>query len=428
MYMTKLVPEDTIEREVYHLYPTHGLLNDPNGLVYFKDQYHVFFQWNNQAVNHKYKEWGHFVSDDLKHWQRLDNALYPSLPEDSAGIYSGSAIVKDDKLYLFYTGNVRDDDGHSVASHQMWAVSEDGIHFEKLGELFEHPEGYTRHVRDPRVWQGKNGHYYLIVGAQRQVDLTGDILIYESSDFKTWQLRGSLIEDVLLDVRGYMIECPDLFVVDGHTVLAFSPQGLEPDAIHHRYENIHNTGYVIGRFDENTARFVPETSFTEMDRGFEFYAPQTMHVPHDGTVRQILWAWAGMMTPEREMMVPTIKDGWLHVLTVPRELHVTDALKLTQKPIDEILRVKPVRDLVDPPVGQYTLNTTDNWQLTLGEDFEITRTDNTIIMRRRQWESNLWETRQITGDVDQVTLIIDQDIVELYTDGYQQVMTARYFK
>lgn len=84
--------------------------------------------------------------------------------------------------------------------------------------------------------------------------------------------------------------------------------------------------------------------------------------------------------------------------------------------------------MVDPPVGQYTLNTTDNWQLTLGEDFEIARTDNTIIMRRRQWESNLWETRQITGDVDQVTLIIDHDIVELYTDGYQQVMTARYFK
>ena len=66
-----LVTNDTIAFEKYHLYPTKGLLNDPNGLVFFKGQYHVFYQWNPKACDHKYKEWGHFISDDLKTWRRV---------------------------------------------------------------------------------------------------------------------------------------------------------------------------------------------------------------------------------------------------------------------------------------------------------------------------------------------------------------------
>ena len=182
----------------------------------------MFFQWNPHACNHKYKEWGHFVSNDLKTWNRLETALKPSLPDmDSAGIYSGTAFVKDDKLYVFYTGNVRDESGRSVASHQMWAVSEDGIHFEKLGELFPHPEGFTKDVRDPKVWQGRNGRYYLMVGARSNENI-GDILIYESENFSQWQLHGSLIEGELTDIRGYMIECPDLIEIDGKQILFFT--------------------------------------------------------------------------------------------------------------------------------------------------------------------------------------------------------------
>ena len=51
-----------IKRQKYHLEPDRGLLNDPNGLVFYKDMYHVFFQWNRFEKNHSYKEWGHFTS------------------------------------------------------------------------------------------------------------------------------------------------------------------------------------------------------------------------------------------------------------------------------------------------------------------------------------------------------------------------------
>ncbi|WP_367366306.1 glycoside hydrolase family 32 protein [Leuconostoc pseudomesenteroides] len=419
-----LVKNDTISREEFHLYPTQGLLNDPNGLVYFKGKYHVFFQWNPKVCNHKYKEWGHFVSKDLITWERVETALKPSLAEDAAGIYSGTAFVKDNRLYVFYTGNVRDEAGHSVASHQMWAVSDDGLNFTKLGQLFPHPEGFTKDVRDPMVWQGQNGHFFMILGARPDNNI-GDIIVYESTNFENWQFRGSLITGELTEVRGYMLECPDLIEVDGKQVLMFSPQGLAPDKINHRYENIHNTGYVVGHFDEKTAHFTPETSFEEVDRGFEFYAPQTLNAP-DG--RRIMWGWAGMMTPERESKVPTIaEDNWVHVLSLPRVLHVTDDNKLTQAPIAELVQPIFVKPEDVSGVGAYALHTQADWLINFGDDLTLSRQENRLTMTRKQWESDQYESREVTGNLDEVLLVVDKDIIEVYTDNDQLTLTARYF-
>lgn len=422
-----LVTNDRIAFEKYHLYPTKGLLNDPNGLVFFKGQYHVFYQWNPLACNHTYKEWGHFVSDDLKTWQRVETALKPSIENlDSAGIYSGAAFVKDERLYVFYTGNVRDADGRSVKSSQMWAVSDDGIHFEKLGELFPHPAGFTKDVRDPMVWQGENGHYFLILGAQHD-DQVGDIIIYESVDFNNWTFKGSLLGDQLLDVRGYMLECPGFITVDGKQILMFSPQGLTPDHVNHRYENIHNTGYVIGTFDEETARFHVETAFEEVDRGFEFYAPQTMVAPNG---RRIMWGWAGMMTPEREAAVPTIQSAsWVHVLSLPRELHVDSENRLVQQPIQEILTVEAlaIQDVQHLTVGQYQIKTTTDWSVAIGAHATLRREGATVYFERQQWDDQTTDLRQISGHVDELLLIVDNDVIEVYTEDGLQVMTSRYF-
>ena len=94
-----------IKRQKYHLEPDRGLLNDPNGLVFYKDMYHVFFQWNRFEKNHSYKEWGHFTSKDLLHWNWEGSALLPDQFYEQNGVYSGSALIKDGQLRLFYTGN-----------------------------------------------------------------------------------------------------------------------------------------------------------------------------------------------------------------------------------------------------------------------------------------------------------------------------------
>lgn len=132
----------TVARDPYrlhfHIMPLVGLLNDPNGFVFYKGQYHMFYQWNPFQTEHGAKFWGHAVSDDLVHWEEAPIALAPDQWYDKNGCYSGSAVVFQEKLYVFYTGNVKNEHGKRE-SYQCLAVSEDGIHFEKKGQLFMCP-------------------------------------------------------------------------------------------------------------------------------------------------------------------------------------------------------------------------------------------------------------------------------------------------
>ena len=77
-------------RQGFHLEPPAGLLNDPNGLVWYRGSYYVYFQWNKFEKNHSYKEWGSFASDDLIHWQFRGSALVPDQPYDQNGVYSAA--------------------------------------------------------------------------------------------------------------------------------------------------------------------------------------------------------------------------------------------------------------------------------------------------------------------------------------------------
>lgn len=112
------------------------MLNDPNGLTYFQGNYYVFHQWNRFDLNHSYKEWGLFTSNDLLRWKHQGSALLPDSEKDLSGVYSGSAIVIEDKLHLFYTGNSKING--SRRSLQCQAISEDGKTFQKLTPISRH--------------------------------------------------------------------------------------------------------------------------------------------------------------------------------------------------------------------------------------------------------------------------------------------------
>ena len=85
----------------YHFENKQGWMNDPNGLVFYKGKYHAFFQHYPYAPRWGQMHWGHAVSDDLITWEELDIALFPDREyEDEGGCFSGSAIVKDDRLWL----------------------------------------------------------------------------------------------------------------------------------------------------------------------------------------------------------------------------------------------------------------------------------------------------------------------------------------
>lgn len=418
----------------YHIVPPKGLLNDPNGLIQYKGIYHVFFQWNQHGTVHQSKSWGHVTSTDLVHWEYHEAALEPNDWYDKDGVYSGSAVKKDDTLYLFYTGNVRGVND-SRESYQCLAVSKDGFHFEKKGPLFEHPKGYTRHVRDPKVWQGENGLWYMILGAQRE-DLTGDAILYTSEDLLDWTFKGSLLEKKLS--LGYMWECPDVLQFKEKDLFVFSPQGLEPEG--NKFQNIYQTGYLTGQLTP-TGQFVSEDEeFVELDRGFEFYAPQSFT---DQKNRVISFGWVGVMEPEVEAAVPTIKDGWVHALTIPRELTYQNGV-LKQQPVEELAAMRtgtPQKVEAEDSIVELTSLQQEviiNWKedpkafsMGIRDNVEISydQETRTVTVSRVNWLTNEREKRevQLKKELGNMRLFLESSLIELFVNDGEEVFTLRYF-
>ena len=118
-----------MNKPIFHITPERGWMNDPNGLVEYKGVYHVFYQADPEHLVNEKIEWGHKISHDLLHWEECPQALFPNECYDRDGCFTGSAVIKDDKMYLLYTGHVNQENGYIET--QNLAVSEDGIHFEK---------------------------------------------------------------------------------------------------------------------------------------------------------------------------------------------------------------------------------------------------------------------------------------------------------
>lgn len=415
----------------YHVLPPKGLLNDPNGLVHFKGVTHVFFQWNPGALDHGYKAWGHAVTKDLVTYDYHEPALLPDQPYDKNGCYSGSAWVHEEKLYLFYTGNVKNENGERE-SYQCVAVSEDGFTFTKLGPVIEKVPGYTAHVRDPKVFPGAADDFYMILGAQRD-DLTGDTLVFHSKDLLHWTFQGSLLEE-RLDL-GYMWECPDLLQFPKKDVFLFSPQGLAPEGIF--YQNIFQTGYVLGRYEEGVFKKDPG-SFEELDRGFEFYAPQSFQMP-DG--RTLLMGWMGTMPKEKEETMPTNEEGWAHHLSILREVTVENGI-LYQRPVRELdhffeKQGETVEDHVFSGIlGRASKLSMDRkgdclkaCQLVFEEDTTVTYENHKLIFQRRAWDTQALEKRVVVlpRGLQSLDIYVDHSSMEIFVNGGEEVLSSRIF-
>lgn len=341
-------------RQTFHIQPMTGLLNDPNGFSYYNGEYHLFYQWFPLGPVHGLKHWYHTKSKDLVHWQNAGMALEPSNEYDSHGVYSGSAIEHEGKLQLIYTGNTRDESWNRHPYQCLAIMSSDGNIVKRNKPLItEVPNGYTDHFRDPKVWK-QGEEFFAVIGAQT-VNETGCVVLYRSSNLIDWQFVGKIKTE--LDHFGYMWECPDYFELDKKGVLLFSPQGLEPKG--DSYQNIYQSGYVIGLPLDLDNNELSHGEFHELDRGFDFYAPQTMVDP-DG--RRILVGWMGLP----EIDYPTDKNSWAHCLTLPRQLSVQDG-KLIQQPVAELKRLRG--EMVE--ANQTLVNETVNFKGFEGEVYEL---------------------------------------------------------
>lgn len=336
----------------YHLMAPANWMNDPNGLIQFKGEYHIFYQHNPFSPEWGPMHWGHAISKDLVHWEHMPIALAPSEEYDIGGCFSGCAVDDNGTLTLIYTGHV---DGRDPKEVQCIATSIDGIHFTKYDKnpvINEVPVDGSQDFRDPKVWK-YNNIWYMVVGSGK--DGKGKVLLYRSQDLRKWDYIGPVAESD--GNKGYMWECPNLFPLNDKHVLIISPIGMNGA------KNI----YITGEMDYKTGKFVEEY-YEEIDYGDDFYAAQTFL---DDKGRWILIGWMGMWNTK----IPTKDNGWAGAMTIPRVITLLPGGKLSFQPVPELQKLRQdhyrFENLVITPTSYKVLGDLQGDRLEIIAEFKM---------------------------------------------------------
>ncbi|TCI57530.1 glycoside hydrolase family 32 protein [Exiguobacterium sp. SH1S21] len=402
-------------RPHYHFAPPFGWMNDPNGLCQYNGVYHLFYQYHPFGVDWDDMHWGHATSTDLIRWEHKPIALRPGLDYDQDGVFSGSALVKDGVLHLYYTGNVwLDEKRETLRQVQCLATSADGNTFKKHLDnpiISGEPARGNAHVRDPKVWD-QEGRYYMVLGTRDATD--GKVVLYDSDDAIHWSERGVIAGET--GEHGWMWECPDLFHLDGHDVLLLSPQGMEQDG--DRYHNLHQCGYFVGHLDLNAPLFTHGT-FTELDYGHDFYAAQTFL---DERGRRILIAWNAMW--ERDW--PEQAEGWTNQMTIPRELSLRNG-RLYMTPIEEMASLRQTSQRLAGPkfegdAFELSFDTEADFQFAcFGETATFSKSGNTLELTRGH------EVRRLQASGRTFRIFVDASSIEVFVNDGEFVFSSRVY-
>lgn len=446
--------QDTVNKDIlrmkYHFMAPAYWINDPNGLIFYKGEYHLFYQHYPYAAKWGAMHWGHAKSKDLVHWEHLPIALAPSEVYDldeRGGCFSGSAVDDNGILTLLYTGAIIRDG--KVIQSQCLAFSEDGITFEKFARnpvIAGPPEDGSADFRDPKVWR-HGDMWYMVIGSGK--DGVGKALLYKSQDLRQWEYVGVLAESD--GTMGTMWECPDFFQLDDRYVLMFSPMGMGD----------RKTIYLVGDMDYVSGKFTWD-EMGDIDTGFDYYAPQTFL---DGKGRRIIIAWLNGWDwmPWFKNFGPTEKNHWCGAMSAPRtvELDADGRLKFT--PVEElkVLRsehyhlentiITPGGTAVLPKsVGSDCLEIKVEFQLEGSKAEEIgfvvrassDGTQQTTLSYNLQskdlrfnrnhsdgWSEGIQSTKLETSDDKTLKLhiFIDTCVIEVYTDDYRTAVTNNIY-
>ena len=318
-------------RPQFHFSPESGWLNDPNGMVYYDGEYHLFYQFTPGSPEIPGpKHWGHAVSRDMVHWEHLPAALSP---DDLGEIWSGSAVVDWKNTSGLQSGEeavlvavfTQFDEGYQ---QQSLAYSNDrGRTWTKYNQNPVIPGANLQDFRDPKVfWHDESKHWVLVLAA-------GDrVMFYNSQNLIDWTFTSQFGE--LEGAHGGVWECPDLFPlqVDGDPelemwVLLVSVGSGAP-------AGSSGTQYFIGNFDGQTfGNHSPASTIKWLDYGSDNYAGVTFS---DIPERRILMGW--MSNWIYAYKVPT--QVWRGAMTLPRKL------RLSSDPKGDIqLRSIPITEL-----------------------------------------------------------------------------------
>ena len=391
-------------RPQFHFTPDRNWMNDPNGLVYYKGKYHLFFQHNPQANVWGNMSWGHATSADLYNWQEEPVAIACT---PTSGIFSGSAVVDinntsgfgttdNPPIVAIYTEHQNDESNQS----QCLAFSVDE------GATFTKYEGNpvldinAKNFRDPKV-QWIDNQWIMTVALANDFKIS----FFSSSDLKSWTHLSNF--GPAAEVGGVW-ECPDLIQFDDKWVLLVS---LNPGG----YQVGSGTQYFIGQW--NGKEFIADDLQTRwLDYGRDNYAGVTFsNVPDD---KKIFLGW--MSNWHYAGKVPT--DPWRSTMTLPRELSLQG---------DRIIQ-NPVKHPNGFPEVSFT---TEDGAIRICESNERyveigVRNQKLFVDTSRAWNDldapTLQEIAIEKGEID-IRVIVDRGSVEVFAAVGTVVLTNLVF-
>lgn len=293
---------------LYHFVSPENRLNDPNGLCYWQDRWHLFYQAYPPEDDRQH--WGHAVSDDLIHWTDLPYAIYPD-PEYQC--YSGSTLVENGRVIAMY---------HGTRVGNMVATSSDPLllNWKKVGDkavipLTEYSDKLPYHVYDPNIWK-KQGVYYSLSGGVangpggKQVAST---YLFRSKDLEHWEYLHEFIEGDKFTKVGDDGACPYFWPIGDRYILPF-------------YSHMSGGQYFIGSYDTNRDKFLV-TNHGKFNFGAS--RPGGVHAPSatpDGNGGVIVIFNMNEAKPTK---------GWNQIMSLPRRLTLIGKDTLGQEPFGD---------------------------------------------------------------------------------------------
>lgn len=402
-----------------HFTPAQNWINDPNGLLYYKGKYHLFFQHNPSGILWGNMSWGHSVSSDLQRWEHLPVAIDCT---DTTGIFSGSAVVDfnntsgfgstdNPPLIAIYT--VHQNDESNQSQHIAYSLDE-GLTWTKYADNPVLDLG-MKDFRDPKVsWNEFTESWLMTIAKPHEYK----IAFFSSTDLKNWD---HLSDFGPLGATGGIWECPDLFSLRAPNgdlkwvlLVSLNPGGIAGGS---------GTQYFIGDWDGKT--FSTDQSETKwIDYGRDNYAGVTFHNAPDN--RRIFLAWMSNWDYAAKLPSPI----WRGSMTTPRELALVDYNN------DLHLSSLPTREVTEVIDKSFTIDSDEDCTITIEDNdasllitFEST-TKKITVDRSEAWFTELPDAPQSTPVINlpefTIRLVLDHGSLELFVPEAGLALTTQH--
>ena len=302
--LTPSLGESNLYRPIWHLSPSKGWMNDPNGFHYANGEFVLYYQHHDALEGDTLIDWARTTSKDLITFHDEGASLLPSTREEGVGIsplwggcWSGSSFYEKGEEVLCYTATSKE--GEVLA----FARRKDGHFFLERNIPFVYPPVHIpkEYFRDPYCfsYQEKN---YCLVGASKNGD--GVILLYEREGTTL-----CYIGEFFHYSSAIMLECPSVFFLDNHAYLVFSPIFKKEE----KEWGPHPSFGIKGKIEDG--HFIPLGEVFSWDKGYDFYAA----LPCQKGKEVYLMGWASLWDKDLDK-IPSKKEGFIGVMGLPRYL------------------------------------------------------------------------------------------------------------